>query len=290
MANPDTDRPSQPLLDFTGRTVVITGTASGIGAATLDLLTSHGATVHALDVTYPVTTASPGSSGGPVNVHHCDLGSKDSIDAVFDTLPPAVDVLMNCAGVPNGGRFDVDQVMTINWFGLRHLTEGLLGRMAPGSSVVHVASTAGRAWPERAELHAELMSAASIDDGLAWLEANRDACGDGYVVSKEAVQYYTMWRAVQLLPRGIRMNSVCPGITNTALVDDFRRGMGDDLIDHASAVAGRFAQPAEMAPAMLFLADEASASYLNGVNLNIDRGTAAARLTNQSDPVRIWGR
>ncbi len=196
---------------------------------------------------------------------------------------------MNCAGVPNGGRFDAEQVMRINWFGLRHLTESMLPRLPRGSSVVHVASTAGRAWPDRFELHHELMAAADFDDGLAWFAANERSCGDGYVVSKEAVQYYTLWRSVQLLPLGIRMNSVCPGITDTGLIADFRRGMGDELIDHAAAVAGRFAHPGEMAPAMLFLADEASASYVNGVNLNIDRGTAAARLTNQSDPATIWG-
>ncbi len=70
---------------------------------------------------------------------------------------------------------------------------------------------------------------------------------------------------------------------------DFRRGLGDQIIDHAAAVAGRIAQPSEMAPAMLFLADPACSSYLNGVNLNIDRGTGAARATDQSDPELIWG-
>lgn len=273
------------LLDFTDRVVVITGTATGIGAATLDLLVARGAVVHALDVAYE----EPEQQAGAITRHHCDLGRAESIDATLDRLPARVDVVMNSAGVPNGGRFDTDQVMAINWFGLRHLTEALITRMSPGSSVVHVASTAGRDWPKRIELHRELMTAEHFEAGLAWIRANRDRCGDGYVVSKEAVQYYTLWRSVQLLPRRIRMNSVCPGITATGLVDDFRRGMGDDLIDHAAAVAGRFAEPSEMAPAMLFLADERAASYLNGVNLNVDGGTAAARLTGQADPAIIWG-
>ena len=273
----------QALLDFSDRTVVATGTATGIGAAMLDHLVAHGAVVHALDLAHEDGAAIDGA----VTRHRCDLGNPASIDAVVEALPATVDVVMNCAGVPNGGRFGTDQVMMINWFGLRHLTETLIPRMPPGSAVVHVASTAGRDWASRTDLHRELM-ALEIDEAAEWLTANRDRCGDGYVVSKEAVQYYTMWRAVQLLPRTIRMNSVCPGITATGLVDDFRRGMGNELIDHAAAVAGRFARPAEMAPAMLFLADEASSSYLNGVNLNIDRGTAAARLTNQTDPETIW--
>jgi NAD(P)-dependent dehydrogenase (short-subunit alcohol dehydrogenase family) len=280
-----TPRP-QSLLDFSNRTVVITGTASGIGSATLHLLNEAGADVHAIDVAYQ--SGGAGGQGG-ITIYRGDLGSQASIDDVLAALPPSVDVVMNCAGIPNGGRFDTDQVMTVNWFGLRHLTENLLPRMRPGSAVVHVASTAGRAWSDRTELHRQLMAATSFEEGNAWLDANRHHCGDGYVISKEAVQYYTMWRAVQLLPRGIRMNSICPGITQTDLVADFRRGMGDEVIDHAAAVAGRFAQPAEMAPAMLFLADEASSSYVNGVNLNIDRGTGAARLTDQSKPERIWG-
>lgn len=286
------DSPTRPdrLLDFSNRVVVITGTATGIGAATLNLLIEFGASAHALDVAYgddsePVNGAITGS----VTRHHCDVSQKESIDAVARGLPERIDVVMNCAGIPNGGRFDTDQVMAVNWFGLRHLTEMLIPRMPPGSAVVHVASTAGRGWASRLDVHRELMAADGFDGGVAWMVDNRNRCGDGYVVSKEAVQYYTLWRSVQLLPRRIRMNSVCPGITATGLVDDFRRGMGDDLINHAAALAGRFAQPSEMAPAMLFLADEASSSYLNGVNLNVDRGTGAARLTGQTNPEVIWG-
>lgn len=268
------------LMDFRGRRVVITGAASGIGAATAARLVEHGAHVHALDIG-PVESA--------VSYHQVDLGQQASIDAAVATLPAEIDVVMNCAGVPNGGRFGPAEVMAVNWLGLRHLTEQLLPRIPSGGAVVHIASTAGRAWPERRTELEALMAAGTFDAGAAWVDANLGTCGDGYAFSKEAVQYYTLWRAVQLLPTGVRMNSVCPGVTATRIVPDFRRGLGDELIDHAQAVAGRMAEPEEMAPAMLFLADHASSSYLNGVNLNIDRGTAAARLTDQSDPATIWG-
>ena len=268
------------LLEFTGLDVVITGAASGMGAETTGLLVDAGARVHTLDVV---------AVEAPVAAQHiCDLGDPQSIDAVVEQLPDRVDVLMNCAGVPNGGRFSGNEVMAINWFGLRHLTEALIPRIPDGGSVVHIASSAGRAWADRMPVHQELMARGTFAEGLAWARAHPEEVGDGYVLSKEAVQFYTLWRSVQTLSLGIRMNSVCPGITATAIIDDFRRGMGAELIDHAEALAGRMAHPREMAPAMLFLADHASASYINGVNLNIDRGTGAARASDQNDPAILW--
>lgn len=261
--------------------MVITGAASGMGAETTKLLIAAGATVHTVDLA-PVDA--------PVAAtHRCDLGDPSSIDATVADLPERIDALMNCAGVPNGGRFTPEEVMRINWLGLRHLTEAVLPRIPAQGSVVHIASTAGRAWPDRQTEMNELMAAESFDDGLDWVQAHPEVVGDGYPFSKEAVQYYTHWRSVQLLRREIRMNSVCPGITDTGIIGDFRKGMGDDLIDHAEAVAGRMAEPREMAPAMLFLADHASSSYVVGVNLNIDHGTGAARLSGQDDPATIYG-
>lgn len=277
-----------PLLNFADKTVVITGTASGMGAEALNRFAETGAKVHSIDIKPGAATGSADQAGVQAS-HHCDLGDHASIDQTVAALPERVDVLVNCAGVPNGGRFSGREVMAVNWLGLRHLTESLLPRMEDGGSVVHIASTAGRDWASRTAIHDELMAAGSFAEGLQWLDGNSDVFGDGYVLSKEAVQYYTMWRSVQLLSRGIRMNSICPGITDTGIIDDFRQGMGTDVIDHAAAVAGRIAEPGEMVPAMMFLADNQSASYINGVNLNIDRGTGAARASNQSDPELIWG-
>lgn len=254
---------------FAGQVVVVTGAASGIGAATVDALLAVNATVHTIDVApvaAPVTQALT-----------CDLGVVASIDTAIGQLPDRVDMLMNCAGVPNGGRFSPAEVMAINWLGLRHLSETLLERIPAGGSITHVASTAGRAWSERTDDHVALMKATTFEGGAKWVAENSETVGDGYSFSKEAVQYYTMWRALQIrADHDVRMNSICPGVTDTQLAEDFRRGVGDDVIDRAIAIAGRLAEPAEMAPAMLFLADQRSASYINGINLNVDRGTGAA--------------
>jgi NAD(P)-dependent dehydrogenase (short-subunit alcohol dehydrogenase family) len=256
-------------LDLSDQVVVVTGAASGIGAAVTDLLLASNAIVHTLDIA-PVDAA-------VTQRVQCDLGQQNSIDVAVELLPSSIDMVLNCAGVPNGGRFSAAQVMAINWLGLRHLTEQLLDRIPAGGSITHVASTAGRAWADSIDQLTELMAAANFTDGAAWVDRNATIVGDGYAFSKQAVQYYTLWRSLEVLPqRGVRMNSVCPGVTNTQLVDDFRRGVGDDVIDRAVQVAGRFAEPREMAPALLFLADQRTASYVNGVNLNVDRGTGAA--------------
>ena len=261
------------LLNFEGRRVVITGAASGIGAATAARFLTAGAEVHAVDIA-PI-------GGGFPRSYTCDLGDEASVNQLLSDLPQQIDVLLNCAGVPNGGRFTPSEVMAINWLGLRQLTEAVLVRMTPGSSVVHIASTAGRGWPEHESELAELAKAATFDDGARWTAGNPQVVGDGYAFSKEAVQYYTLHRSLETIKQGIRMNSVCPGVTNTPIAADFVAGVGADVIDRAVAIAGRLAEPDEMAPAMMFLADEASASYINGVNLNVDRGTSAAHATGQ---------
>ncbi len=264
-------------MDLSEHVVVVTGAASGIGAAVVDSLLRANAIVHTLDVASvvaPVTQAV-----------QCDLGDRASIDVALELMPARVDMLMNCAGVPNGGRFSPAEVMAINWLGLRHLSESLLPRIAAGGSITHVASTAGRAWADNREHHQALMEASGFGAGADWVAANADVIGDGYSFSKQAVQYYTLWRALQVRPEfDVRMNSVCPGVTNTQLSADFRRGVGDDVIDRAVALAGRAAEPAEMAGAMLFLADRRSASYVNAVNLNVDRGTGAAHLLDAWTP------
>lgn len=266
---------------FDGLVVVATGTATGIGAAVADALAATEAEVHTLDIAQRNDRGNGGTRSHRVD-HGCDLGDRAAIDRVAADLPAKVDVLLNCAGIPSGGRFTPKQIMAVNWLGLRHLTEIMLKRMTAGAAVVHIASTAGRKWPERQATMVELMTADNFNAGAEWVTANSDTVADGYTLSKEAVQYYTMWRAAQLLGRGIRMNSVCPGVTDTALVDDFRRGLGDEVIDNAVAVAGRMGTPAEMASAMMFLADNTRSGYINGVNLNVDGGTAAHRATAPS--------
>ena len=262
--------------DYTGRIVLVTGAATGMGAETAALLVDTGAEVHALDIA-EVTGPVAGSQ-------RVDLGDSTSIDGVLDALPERIDAVMNCAGIPGGTRFDARTVMRVNFLGLRHLTEAIFDRIPSGGSVTSIASLAGGGWTNHVAELTELLATGDFRAAEAWLDGRDDLIGDGYGFSKECVQYWTMWRSVTAIKSGVRINSICPGVTDTAIMADFRQAMGDNAIEMtAEAGIGRLATADEMAPAMAFLGDKGAASYVNGVNLDIDGGFMAAMTTGQVD-------
>ncbi len=270
------------LLDFGGRTVVITGAATGMGNETTRLLLEAGAEVHAVDVA-PVEL-------DVAAAHRCDLSDPAAIDATAAALPARIDVLMNCAGIPNGAHWTPLQIMQVNILGLRHLTDALVNRIPSGGSVTNVASIAGNTWTGHVAELTELLETSDFAAGTEWCERHEEVVGDGYFFSKEAVQFFTMWRSAQTIRSGVRMNAICPGVTDTKLLVDFRRGIGDDALDMTIDVGlGRAAQPEEMAPALLFLSHPTAASYVNGANLIIDGGFTAAMATGQVDMAKYFG-
>jgi NAD(P)-dependent dehydrogenase (short-subunit alcohol dehydrogenase family) len=263
------------LFRYDNKNVVITGAATGMGAETTEMLLAMGATVYAIDV-----------AGVDRPVHKyvkCDLGDPASIIAASAQLPDRVDVLMNCAGIPGKTRFSDEQVLKVNFLGLRMLTETLMPRIPGGGSVVHIASIAGGRWFEHVPQLVELVGSADFASGAKWVTAQSTLPNDAYSFSKEAVQFYTMVRSVTSIKAGVRMNSICPGVTDTKIMPDFRQAMGDWAIDMTADVGiGRLAEPREMAGAMIFLGSD-EASYVNGTNLVIDGGFSAAAATGQVD-------
>lgn len=282
-ATPSTPHPTEMKeptmahpLDYNGRTVVVTGAATGMGAETVALLDTLGADVHAVDI---VDVAGPVAS-----THRVDIGDPASIDVVLADLPDRIHALVNCAGIPGGTRFDARTVMRVNFLGLRYLSEAIFDRIAPGGSITSVASLAGGGWTNHVAELSELMAADSFADGDTWLNGREELLGDGYSFSKECVQYWTMWRSTTAVKAGVRVNSICPGVTDTKILVDFREAMGEGAIQMATdAGIGRPATPDEMAPALLFLGSDRAASYVNGVNLIIDGGFMAAMTTGQVD-------
>jgi len=247
-----------------GLRCVVTGTASGIGDAVARSLLERGAHVVSLDVKDP---------SAKVAEHHAvDLGDRAAIDGFVEALQGSYDVLANVAGIP--GVFPAEQVLRVNFLGLRHLTEAMLPKLNEGASIVNVSSVAGSGWPVRLESLKELMATESFEEGLAWFAANPQE-GNAYNFSKEAVTVYTMWRCIELRHRGLRINAVLPSATETPILVDFEASMGKEIIDDLKVLIGRHAQPEDIAPAVVFLASPES-GWLNGSSITTDGGVMAA--------------
>ena len=261
----------QPLIDFSGKRVVVTGAYSGIGAALVTLLRESGADqILVLDVKAPEVEVEA--------FIETDMGNPVSIDAAVaqinaDGAAP-VDVLFNNAGV--AATLPADTVMRVNTLGLKRLTERLLPAMNPGGAIVNTASIAGNQWPQHLPQINALLDIDSWDEGVSWVAGNADAVADGYAFSKECIQVYTMRMAKTATENGLRINSVCPSPVDTPLLPAFRETMSDQIIDWAiESGAGRVATAQDQARALLFLGSEL-AGYINGVNLIVDGGFGAA--------------
>ena len=263
---------------YEGKHVVVTGGSRGVGAALLEVLAELGAgDVTVIDVKEPA-----GPHGTFISA---DLSEEVSTRDAAARVGGAVHAVFNNAGVADTSPPHV--VMTVNYLAPRTLTEALLDRMPEGSAVVNTASMAGNLWRKRGDAIDELL-ALDLADGwktsLAWYDEHAGALEQGpYNFSKEVVERWTLQCARRLGRRGIRINSVCPGPIDTPLLKDFRQTTSDQINDWMiREMAGRPISPREVAATLAFLGSP-GASYLNGLNLDIDGGFAAAAATKQVD-------
>jgi NAD(P)-dependent dehydrogenase (short-subunit alcohol dehydrogenase family) len=250
---------------MTGAPVVVTGAASGIGAATVERLRATGREVVGLD-------RQP-ARGCPTVL--CDLSRRETIDAAVGELPAALGGLANVAGLP--GTFPAEMVMRVNVLGLRHLTGALLPRLAPGAAVVNVASVAAVRAPAPRELIAELLATTTFDAGLAWCLEHPIDSPAAYRFSKQVLIEWTLQTSAAWRSRQVRVVSVSPGVVDTPILPDFRASMGDAAIDSATAEAGRLAEPDDIAPVIAFLLSP-EAQWVNGIDLRVDGGLVGGRL------------
>ena len=248
-----------------GPPIVVTGAASGIGAATVARLVAAGVDVLGLD-------RQP-ARGCPTVL--CDLSRPETIDAAVGELPAELGGLANVAGLP--GTFPAELVLRVNVLGLRHLTEALLPRLGAGAAVVNVASVAAVRDPAPRERVAGLLAAASFEDGLAWCLDHPLDAPTAYRFSKQVLMEWTLQAAAAWRSRGVRVVSVSPGVVDTPILPDFRASMGDAAIDAATAEAGRLAEPEDIAPVIAFLLSP-EARWVNGIDLRVDGGLVGGRL------------
>jgi NAD(P)-dependent dehydrogenase (short-subunit alcohol dehydrogenase family) len=267
------------LWRYDGRRAVVTGCASGIGEHVVRQLIELGSDVVGLDRCRPAFELN--------EFHDVDLADPESIDRAVASVDGPVDALFNVAGV-SSGIGNPPLVVTVNFLGLRQVTEALIPKMPAGSSIVSVSSLAAAAYRDHLRAVAPLLDTATMRDGIDWCHAHPDAlAGGGYQLSKEAIILYTMRNAAPLGARGIRINCTGPGVTETPILDQLRTAYGQGFLDAIPKPLGRVSEPAEQASVLLFLNSRA-ASYITGQVVWVDGGNVGAAIARELEEGAPW--
>lgn len=238
------------------KVVLITGAASGMGAAHARALVREGASVMVSDVQTDAGQRLVSEINAEAGGEHAAFIELDVADfqawerAVAETVRcfGRVDALVNNAGVGSRGSAadaeldDWDRVISINLTGTFYGMKAAIPELSknPTSSIVNVSSIAGLVgFRQRA----------------------------GYSASKWGVQGLTKTSAMDLGPQGIRVNSIHPGSVNTPLTAELKRGFGQVPLDRA-------AEAEEVSPLVVYLVSDES-RYVSGAAIAIDGGETA---------------
>lgn len=247
------------------RKIVVVGAGSGIGAAVATHFHRTGDHVLAVDVREHRTPAT--------EYARCDLRDADSIRRLLDGIGSGWDMLAHVAGVP--GTAPAADVLTINYLGMRLMTEGMLPLMRPGGAVVAVASTAALGWDQRVETLSGLLELTDAESVAAW-QAGQDPDYPVYSTSKQAVILYAKRLAGAARAKyGVRVNTVSPGPVETPILADFEKTMGKEVLDMCRTTVGRHASVDDIVPVIAFLGSSA-ARWITGQDVQVDAGFISA--------------
>jgi NAD(P)-dependent dehydrogenase (short-subunit alcohol dehydrogenase family) len=244
---------------FENKVVLVTGAASGIGRAAAGLFAREGAKVVLADRNLAGAEEAAHAIGGSAIATAADIADFASCEAMVATAVGAfggLDIAFNNAGIPSviGGAFedfaldDWQRILTVNLTGVFHSIKAEVPALKArgGGAIVVTASVAS------------LIAA----PGMA-----------AYVASKHGVGGLVKAAAIDLIRHNIRVNAICPGMVDTAMlsaataIPEVLAGM------EAATPIGRIASAEEAARAALFLASE-DASYMVGALMTVDGGVS----------------
>jgi NAD(P)-dependent dehydrogenase (short-subunit alcohol dehydrogenase family) len=257
---------------YKGRRALVVGGATGMGAAVAELVLDAGAEVVVMDRA-EITQAG-------VKAISLNLADKASIDAAVDECGGPVHALFSCAGVADG----TPGIECINFIGHRRLIDRMLaGDMLPrGSAIGMISSAAGMGWENSLdELH-EYLDITDFDAASAWALEHNHA---DYMWSKKTINAYVSREAFGLLKRGIRINAIMPGPTDTPLAQANKEmwlGFGADYREQAGIEAST---PLEQAYPLAFLCSDA-ASGITGITIITDAGYFGSGVTGSFPPAQ----
>jgi NAD(P)-dependent dehydrogenase (short-subunit alcohol dehydrogenase family) len=260
------------------KTYVVTGAASGIGAATTQQLRDEGHRVLTVDLRDAEVVA--------------DLSTADGRISTIEQVQELTDVvhgLVPCAGVPGLTGVDPAMVVSVNYFGAVAVVRGLRPQLAAagGASVVLLASNSVTCQPGWA---ADVAAACLRDDE----DAARTAAAEVeavhvYPASKAALAWWARREGVkeEWAGSGIRLNAVAPGLIETPMTDRLREDpqLGVFADAYPSAL-GRPGRPEEVSATIAFLLSDA-ASLLIGSVVFVDGGTDALMHPMQPEGMEV---
>ena len=258
---------------FDGKRALVVGGATGMGAATATLAQDLGAEVVVMDLA-DITLA--GARGIKV-----DLRDKNNIDEAVDACEGPLDAVFSCAGVADG----TPGIEKVNFIGHRHLIDRLLERdiLPPGSAIGMISSAAGVGWQSNLKVLLDYLDTPDFDAASAWIEAHPEKAD--YMWSKQAINAYVARQAFPLLKRGIRINAIMPGPTDTPLARANAAvwlTFGEDFRGEVGLAASA---PEEQAYPLVFLCSDA-ARYITGQSLVTDAGYLASGITESYPPAK----
>jgi 3-oxoacyl-[acyl-carrier protein] reductase len=257
MSHPSSS-PGPSVLPLAGRVALVTGGSRSIGAAIAKRLASDGAAVALTYSTSPEKAAEVAdairSAGGRALAIEADAGNPEAVrEAVRKTVETfgAIDVLVNNAGLGLGGPIDeipfetYERMIAVNVTGVFVATQEAVRHMKAGGRIVHIGSSMTRyaAFPT-----------ASL-----------------YTLTKGAITGFNRSLARDLGPRGITVNTVHPGPTDTDMNPD--GGPVSKIVGPGMAI-GRYGKPHEVASVVAFLASP-EAALVTGADIVADGGFTA---------------
>jgi 3-oxoacyl-[acyl-carrier protein] reductase len=250
------------------RVAIVTGGASGLGAATVRRFVEEGARVAIADIDEARGTALArelGTAGHFVRCDHTDRSQcRAAVEATLVRFG-ALDILHNNAGGPFAGPVEsaddatLERVIGVNLIGVFKMTQEALpalreaGKRRPAGAVILFTSS------------------------LQGIKARPNYTV--YTASKHGIVGLVKGLALELAPANIRVNAICPTVTETPMLQKFLPGMADDMAEarkrfRATIPLGRMPEPVDTGNAAVFLASD-EARMITGIALPLDGGQMA---------------
>ncbi len=265
-------------LRYDGKRALVVGGATGMGAAAAKSAAELGAEVIVLDyapVNFDVAKVDQRRPARPrLDRRRARRRSKGPVHALF-----------SAAGVADG----TTDLLKINFIGHRHLIDRLLekNQLSNGSAICFISSVAGMGWENDLELMTDFLATPDFAAAEAWSKAHEAEGIIHYGTSKKIINPYVATQGYPLLKKGIRINAICPGPTDTPLAQANADLWLSFAQDYREETGSKVHTPEQMGDVMAFL-NSAAAFGISGITLLVDYrphdGVADQARTRRASP------